>query len=322
MANNEYMVQRSGASCIREAYLLFINNIKRIFLNTWKPVLAFSLVAGLGTLLLPPVFNTAMVDAPQTELQAIANYASTVFGPVIYQIVCCGVFFWILANVQTLLTGGRQKENIKHSLKFYLASALFYVVIFLLLNIIGYLVGISLVKGGMSVNRLMYWLLIGWGFIGLVFLLHIPAYYYATVKCLQRVDLNPFKSFLPSLWGGIRHWGFLFKVFFITGIITLLINCVVFLPTAVILMAQNVDAYNQIVMGDPSGLPSTFPLWMCLSIALSAFILSYVGIWQYLYFFIATCSLDVRDQKKKEAQALAAQPQETTEKKLDYEEFH
>ena len=87
-------------------------------------------------------------------------------------------------------------------------------------------------------------------------------------------------------------------------------------------MAQNVDAYNQIVMGDPSGLPSTFPLWMCLSIALSAFILSYVGIWQYLNFFIATCSLDVRDQKKKEAQALAAQPQETTEKKLDYEEFH
>jgi hypothetical protein len=93
MANNEYMVQRSGASCIKEAYLLFINNIKRIFLNTWKPVLVLCLVAGLGTLVLPPLFSANPIDLPQSELQAIGNYASTVFIPVVYEVVCFGVFF-------------------------------------------------------------------------------------------------------------------------------------------------------------------------------------------------------------------------------------
>ena len=167
----------------------------------------------------------------------------------------------------------------------------------------------------------MYWLQIGWGIVGLLFLLQIPAYCYATVKCLRDRELKPFKAFGSCWWGGIRHWGFLFKVFFITGIITLIIDCVVFLPTAVILIASSVDAFGQLVMGDPSGLPSTFPVWQCLSIALSTFILAYVGIWLYLNFFYATCSLDVRDQKKREAKALAVQPVEALGTKSDYEEI-
>ena len=321
MANNEYMVQRSGASCIKEAYLLFINNIKRIFLNTWKPVLVLCLVAGLGTLVLPPLFSVNPIDLPQSELQAIGNYASTVFIPVVYEVVCFGVFFWILAHVQTMLTGGNLKENIRHSMKFYLASVAFYAGLFLLLNVIAYLAGLSLVRGGMPVGRLMYWLQIGWGIVGLLFLLQIPAYCYATVKCLRDRELKPFKAFGSCWWGGIRHWGFLFKVFFITGIITMIIDCVVFLPTAVILIASSVDAFGQLVMGDPSGLPSTFPVWQCLSIALSTFILAYVGIWLYLNFFYATCSLDVRDQKKREAKALTVQPVEALGTKSDYEEI-
>ena len=30
MTNTDYIIQRSGASCIKEAYLLFINNIKSL----------------------------------------------------------------------------------------------------------------------------------------------------------------------------------------------------------------------------------------------------------------------------------------------------
>ena len=54
---------------------------------------------------------------------------------------------------------------------------------------------------------------------------------------------------------------------------------------------------------------------------MSTFILAYVGIWLYLNFFYATCSLDVRDQKKREAKALAVQPVEALGTKSDYEEI-
>ena len=83
MTNTDYIIQRSGAACIKAAYLLFINNINKIFLATWKPALILSVVAGLGILIVPPFFVTSMAALPQSENEAVANYASTVCLPVV-----------------------------------------------------------------------------------------------------------------------------------------------------------------------------------------------------------------------------------------------
>lgn len=301
MTNTDYIIQRSGAACIKAAYLLFINNIKKIFLATWKPALILSVVAGLGTLILPPFFATSMAAPPQSETEAVANYASTVFLPVVYLFVCAGFFLWMLSNVQTQLTGGSFKRNICHACAFYGVAVLFYGGVYVLFNVLAYLAGMSLVRGGMPVAQFMSWFFTGFGIFFLVFFLHLPALCHAVVLGLWHAERQPWRLLGSGLATGLRHWGFLFKIFFLTGIIALLICCVAWLPTGVVFLAVNADAYGQIAMGDASGLPSSFPALNCISTAVTTFFLGYMGVWLYLNYFYAACSIEAKIAAKKAA---------------------
>ncbi|MGI6223435.1 MAG: hypothetical protein ACOYJG_07480 [Prevotella sp.] len=313
MSNTDYIIQRSGVACIKEAYLLFINNIKKIFLGTWKPALILSVVAGLGTLLMPPLFATTMAQVPQSQAEAISNYASTIFSPIIYLIVCTGFFMWMLSNVQTQLTGGSYKKNIKHAMAFFGIAVVLYGGIYVLYNVIAYFAGMSMVQGGMPVDKFVHWLLAGLGILLLLFIIQLPPLCHASVCGLWHTDKKPLGLFASSFWKGFRHWGFLFKIFFITGIIALLICCVVNLPTNIIVLATNADAFGQIVMGDSSGLPKSFPVLNCISTAITAFILSYMGVWLYLNYFYAACSIQAKDIAKQAAKEAAKELQQPKE---------
>ena len=84
-----------------------------------------------------------------------------------------------------------------------------------------------------------------------------------------------FSILWPGYRQGLRHWGYIFAVLFVTLIVTLMALVITTLPSIVLLTA-NMKAQTGTLMGDPLGMPD-YMTWMSLLVFLLAgFIQCYV----------------------------------------------
>lgn len=99
---------------------------------------------------------------------------------------------------------------------------------------------------------------------------------------------------------GLRHFGGIFKMAFLGGIILSIILFVVSIPAMLLCWAQ-VSSQLGALNGDPLGVPSYFPIQTFIVFTLTIFVISYAFTWlniSFVYFFGANKTLE---EKKLEA---------------------
>lgn len=99
---------------------------------------------------------------------------------------------------------------------------------------------------------------------------------------------------------GLRHFGGIFKMAFLGGIILSIILFVVSIPAMILCWAQ-VTSQLGALNGDPLGVPSYFPIQTFIVFTLTIFVISYAFTWlniSFVYFFGANKALE---EKKLEA---------------------
>lgn len=97
---------------------------------------------------------------------------------------------------------------------------------------------------------------------------------------------------------GLRHFGGIFKMAFLGGIILSIILFVVCIPAMLLCWAQ-VTSQLGALNGDPLGVPSYFPIQTFIVFTLTIFVISYAFTWlniSFVYFFGANKTLE---EKKK-----------------------
>ena len=100
-----------------------------------------------------------------------------------------------------------------------------------------------------------------------IILLIIPIYYAFMQFMIEDGKLR--STFFPAVKTGFKHWGFLFVVLFVLGLIMSIFISVMMMPVFILTISQ-VSSMKSMAMGDPSGLPAYFS-WLYFSFVKNSF---------------------------------------------------
>lgn len=129
--------------------------------------------------------------------------------------------------------------------------------------------------------------------IGLLFLA-LPLVGVPLLNVIMETMLEEHPRTGRALVTGFKHWGYLFLTLFISGLIMALLSAVICIPLYICLYGLIADHYG-VLAGDPSGLPSAFPVVLFFVGALTSFIMLFVQIWQTYAFAYAHGAILTRD---------------------------
>lgn len=296
---------RSLSSCMKAAYDMFSTNIRTIFRRTWIPALVFSIFSAIATTIFYKVpFNSL------TAGTAIASFIVFLF--------CIGVLMtsvWFDAIIISLLNGNSMKANLPR-------------VIRLTLLIIGITFAISIVTSVIAlIPTINSGKMINPGVVGLsviiscliygVFVIVLLPTLYSSMKYLMEPEQKVFSVLGKPYGAGWRHWGYIFMLCLLAGIIVSIIYLIVGLPMSIITIAFSINA-GGLALGDPSGLPGYFPILTFFSSLISSFIMIYVGAWVTIIGYYAYGHIETRERERSERKT--AVQKTSTEVEPDFEE--
>jgi hypothetical protein len=295
----ELYKSRNVAKCVKAAYTLFNTNFRRIFKELWIPFLVFSvLIAWYLKMYFQSLYS------PLEVLQQ--GYLPIVLHGVV-SLLLLVADVWVMASIFNLLNVQGLKANIIKLVKLYLLYLLIGIIIILILSAIG--AGVFYYfkpsESGQPVLDASIMLKIATvvGLVALVILLLLIPLYYTFVQYMMEEN-KLHKMFFPAMKTGYRHWGFLFVVYFVISLITLVFVSVMMMPALILFIAQ-ASSISSIAMGDPSGLPSYFNWLYFITFAVMYFILLFFLTWAlfvlyYAYGSIKRNEMD-REMQKKES---------------------
>jgi hypothetical protein len=133
-----------------------------------------------------------------------------------------------------------------------------------------------------------------------IILLIIPIYYAFMQFMIEDGKLR--STFFPAVKTGFKHWGFLFVVFFVLGLIMSIFISVMMMPVFILTISQ-VSSMKSMAMGDPSGLPTYFSWLYFITFVVVYFITMFLVTWgifvlYYAYGSIKRNEMDRELQKK------------------------
>ncbi len=122
---------------------------------------------------------------------------------------------------------------------------------------------------------------------------------YVTMKYI----LTPDQSFWSALWSnykrGLRYWGSMFLVFFVSVLLVALVSIIVVLPAIVLTMA-NIQAQQGLLMGDPLGMPDYILPLTFGTLVLTHFIEFYVVLVVLVHFYYIYGSIETKEQEREQ----------------------
>ena len=125
---------------------------------------------------------------------------------------------------------------------------------------------------------------------------------YVLMKYLMEAPCKYWKTLHANFGCGMRHWGSLFLVFFLSMLFVQLLGLIIMLP-AHILNYANQQAHAGLLIGDPLGMPSYMTALTFATFTLCCFIEFYVSQVMlvhnyYIYGSIETKELEREQQKQ------------------------
>lgn len=249
---------RSSRACISAGYRLYLSNFKRIFRASWLAALLFAIVISAG--------GTLMILRPQWTIIALpltliidAMFATYGFS-VLKQHQETGAIGWT-AHWYSLDT-----HIFARTLKAWLCMLVISVVIGCILA------GVSV----MAVNYLSTYTALGTlGVIALLAFILILPLTYTNIRYILKDGTNYWANLFGYYGTGMRRWGFIFLVVFMTTLIGWVCSLFTSLPAIILSLAGN-EANRDFMLGDPYNLPSYIGWLSALVFLLIGFIQAYI----------------------------------------------
>lgn len=278
---------RSLAGCIKDAYNLFSSNFSKIVRRTWVSMVAFALAMS-GVLCFAMASNNGAYDA------AGAYYFFTTLGGLLLCFVLALVAgIWVSANFWGLLNGLPFKLNLKRMAKLMGFGVLVEVTLGLVLGVIALFTFIRPIAHQAPTPEAIPMFVVSMAVFYIVVIVCVVPLVYSIVKYCMEPQRSVFSIFGKPYLRGWRHWGFLFAVVFVAGIITMIIYCIVFMPYFILNISYSVNQMG-VNMGDASALPVYF--WPALFVitAVCSFVQLYVSLWIAMVYYYAYGTIEAK----------------------------
>lgn len=288
--NESTLKRRSYRSCISSAYTYVKDNAWSITKQNWK---IFILIAALQALVsswalyLSPGVNYVGFDFKATSLALcfiLALLSSTLLTAAVFRIINKRTFLW----------------NIKRSLFVLIATIIFTLVC----GIVLFAAIMTYILSSKAPQDIPVWhlALITLAWLPIYIILCVPNGFVFT-KYMVEPEMKLRKAFLSAYGCGLRSWGFIFITLFLTILCAFLINLIVCIPDHLVDLIKNISAYGTSAYGDPSGLPSYFPVLKFATSFLAHGVGIYLSIFgtYVLYNIYQTVTLKANDRKTRKA---------------------
>ena len=271
---------RSSRACISAGYRLYLSNFKRIFRASWLAALLFAIVISAG--------GTLMILRPQWTMIALpltliidAMFATYGFS-VLKQHQETGAIGWT-AHWYSLDT-----HIFVRTLKAWLCMLVISAVIGCILA------GVSV----MAVNYLSTYTALGTlGVIALLAFILILPLTYTNIRYILKDGTNYWTNLFGYYGTGMRRWGFIFLVVFMTTLIGWVCSLFTSLPAIILSWAGN-EANRDFMLGDPYNLPSYIGWLSALVFLLIGFIQAYIMLSFLFPLYYMYGSIEAHEQEK------------------------
>lgn len=273
---------RSGRACISAGYRLYMSNFKRIFRYSWMAALVFAIVTSIS--------GTMLILRPRLTLCSIlmmifveALFASYGFA-VLKQHQQTGVINyspkWFNLDVHIFV----------RTLKAWLNLLLIYIVV------TGLVAGITI----LSASYLPLYTAIGLtGLVGLLAFIFLLPLAYTNTRYVLTDGISYWQNLSERYGIGLRRWGFIFLVVFVTILFMSVISLLTSLP-ALILSIANQTATMGYITGDPLGMPSYIGWLAAVVFLLIGFIQAYVMLSFLFPIYYMYGAIDAHEKERKE----------------------
>ncbi|MBO4659789.1 MAG: hypothetical protein J5637_09220 [Prevotella sp.] len=273
---------RSFSSCILAAYQLMSKNLWSILKATWLPVL-------LNVLFLAFLMT---INLPNEEVVALGAAHFALYIGVLA--VCLLGFIvtdiWATSRLMSILNEEPRRWNFVRMVWLTLNS----IVITLAIGVV--VVALAKLAGGWLAPYLQSHI---WAFLALSFFILVLACVlllplnYVFMKYLNERGMCFWRDFLSSYRIGLRRVSFIFITLFITVLIVMILACIVMLPYLTLTSAYYTSLMGHL-LGDPSDLPSYFPVLYFITTAAVYFLIWYVGAFIVVVMFFMYGSIEKR----------------------------
>ena len=122
---------------------------------------------------------------------------------------------------------------------------------------------------------------------------------YVLMKYVMEAPCKYWKTLSANLGCGMRHWGSLFLVFFLSMLLVQLIGLVIMLPSHILSYA-NQQAHLGLLIGDPLGMPSYMSTLTFTTFTLCSFIEFYVSQVMLVHNYYIYGSIDTKEQEREQ----------------------
>lgn len=136
-----------------------------------------------------------------------------------------------------------------------------------------------------------------------IFFVVLPLIGVPLINVMMEVMLEEHPKAAKALKTGFKHWGYLFLTLLMSSLIMALLSLVLGIPLYICLYGLVKNDLG-IAVGDPTGLPESFPIIIFFVGTLTAFIFLFVQLWQTYALAYAHGAILTREQSKAEQKRL------------------
>lgn len=281
---------RSLGGCIKAAFDLYRTNIKTIFRRTWAAATVWA-VANAALMLAVNHFVGNMLSFARPNPAGIVAMVVTL-------LLAYAAYTWFYAIIVALLNGSSMKLNLPRVIRFALLMLAIGIVVVAIASAIA-IVPMAAAPNLEAMMAASARSTIANGLLILTLFIVLVPLYFSTMKYLMETDQKLLSIFKKPFATGWKHWGYIFMLCLLAGLIIVIIDFVASLPAGITAMATQYDISGQ-SMGDTSGLPAYFMLLAFIANAVSAFIMVYVAAWGMMVMYYGYGHIEAKEKAKKE----------------------
>ena len=309
------MKARSYRSVLTDGYRLYNENFRKLFKASWILAIVYALCCGaFGTLtaIKIPELSLALMQQLTTMhgfiLDTVKAYALVFFAIIGLLILAIAALSLASATILNKLKEHKDTGTITtppywlttspammgRSLKGVFLTI--FVLIIPLLLFIG-MVAIAQSVSPQAIQSHLTTLIVAFCIVCIILCIFTLPLMYVLMKYIMEAPCKYWKTLSENYGCGMRHWGSLFLVFFLSSLFVQLIGLVVMLPSHILNYA-NQQAHQGLLIGDPLGMPSYMATLTFATFTLCSFIEFYVSQVTLVHNYYIYGSIETKEYEK------------------------
>ena len=311
------MKARSYRSVLADGYRLYNKNFRKLFKASWILAIVYALCCGaFGTLtaIKVPELTLALMQQLSSMqgffAETAKTYALTIAGIIGLLLLAIAAMSMASATILNKLKEHKDTGTIStppywlttspammgRSLKGVFLTIL--VLIIPMLLFIGMVAITESVKPQALIGHLTTFI-VALCIVCIIIVILVQPLMYVLMKYVMEAPCKYWKTLSDNFGCGMRHWGSLFLVFFLSMLLVQLIGLVIMLPSHILSYA-NQQAHLGLLIGDPLGMPSYMTTLTFTTFTLCSFIEFYVSQVMLVHNYYIYGSIDTKEQEREQ----------------------